>query len=260
MQEILRLRNHFAFILILFTTGCATAVTRTPQVGPQVHQGLLDRMGRFPSPVDLSPSTLRAMNHFKWPLRSMQVTSNFGQRGNTVHEGIDLRAMPGTPVYAVQAGKVLYANRKIRGYGNMIVLKHAGEISTIYAHNSKVLVRAGQAVKQGQIIAKSGNTGRSRGPHLHFEIRSGLGAIDPLQYIPRSYTAALPAAVVLPAAQPEVQSPLQASLRPPLHVRRHLPRHSAAHSKTYSKAHSKKAYSKAHSKVHPLTVAIADSR
>lgn len=177
-------------LLLLLTTGCATALKHTPQAVPQVHLGFLDRIHHFRRVVDLSPATLREMNHFKWPLHSMRITSVFGYRGRAYHEGVDLRALPGTAVYAVQAGKVLYANGKIRGYGKMIVLKHAGEISTIYAHNSKVLVHAGQSVKQGQIIARTGNTGHSRGPHLHFEVRSGLGAIDPLRYIPRSYTLA----------------------------------------------------------------------
>jgi murein DD-endopeptidase MepM/ murein hydrolase activator NlpD len=147
-------------------------------------------MSHLSSNTDLSPAALRAMNHFTSPLHSMQVTSSFGKRGNAYHEGVDLRALPGTPVYAVQAGKVLYANRRIRGYGNMIVLKHSSELSTIYAHNSKVLVRPGQIVKQGQIIARTGNTGRSHGPHLHFEIRSGLGAVDPIRYILKSYAMA----------------------------------------------------------------------
>jgi murein DD-endopeptidase MepM/ murein hydrolase activator NlpD len=187
-KNVFKVGRSVGFLLILCMTGCATGVTRTPQAVLQVHQGLLDRIGHGPNTPNLPPATLRAMNHFKCPLRSMQVTSNFGHRGRAYHEGVDLRASPGTPVYAVQAGKVLYANRKIRGYGNMIVLKHAGEVSTVYAHNSKVLVRKGQVVKQGQVIARSGNTGRSRGPHLHFEIRSGLGAIDPLLYISRAYS------------------------------------------------------------------------
>ncbi len=191
MKQILKAAGYLLFLfMILFSVGCASGVLRTPQPLSQGRLGLLDRIGRLPVHVELSPVTLLAIHEFKWPLRSMRVTSNFGLRGSAYHEGIDLRAMPGTPVLAAQAGKVLYANRRIRGYGNMIVLKHQGQISTIYAHNSKILVRRGQMVRQGQVIARTGNTGRSRGPHLHFEIRSGLGAIDPMRYLPNSYAVA----------------------------------------------------------------------
>jgi murein DD-endopeptidase MepM/ murein hydrolase activator NlpD len=130
------------------------------------------------------------LNHFGWPLRTMRVTSFFGSRGQRYHQGLDLRALPGTPVYAAQEGQVLYANHRIRGYGNLIVIRHDAGLSSIYAHNSKILVKAGQRVRQGQLIGRTGNSGRSRGPHLHFEVRSGLGAIDPIRYIPGSYTIA----------------------------------------------------------------------
>jgi murein DD-endopeptidase MepM/ murein hydrolase activator NlpD len=115
-----------------------------------------------------------------WPLRNVTVTSRFGKRQGEVHEGIDLKAAPGTPVYAAQSGWVVYAGSQIRGYGGLVVLRHGKRISTVYAHNSKLLVKEGQSVKQGQLIAYSGNTGRSTGPHLHFEVRVGLDAIDPL--------------------------------------------------------------------------------
>lgn len=133
---------------------------------------------------------------FKWPLRDVAVTSYFGKRGKKFHEGVDLRARIGTPVYAAQAGVVLYADSKIRGYGRMIVLKHDGQVATIYGHNSKLLVRRGDVVKQGQKIAISGNTGRSRGPHLHFEIRRGLSPVNPLSLLPRLAQKEQPAAVV----------------------------------------------------------------
>jgi murein DD-endopeptidase MepM/ murein hydrolase activator NlpD len=128
----------------------------------------------------------------KWPLQSVQVTSPFGKRGGDFHEGIDLRARIGTPVYAAQAGVVLYSNSKIRGYGKMIVIKHDGKVATIYAHNSKLLVRRGQHVKKGQKISISGNTGHSSGPHLHFEIRRGLYAVNPLEVLPRPEVAQAP--------------------------------------------------------------------
>ncbi len=122
----------------------------------------------------------------QWPLASVEVSSHFGQRGRSFHEGIDLRAKVGTEVRAAQAGRVLYASSKIRGYGKMIVIRHAGKLATIYAHNSTLLVKRGDYVHQGQEIARTGNTGHSTGPHLHFEVRRDVAALNPLQVLPHS--------------------------------------------------------------------------
>ena len=125
-----------------------------------------------------------ALSSLDWPLDSVEVTSTFGRRGRSFHEGIDLKAKQGTPVYAAQAGKVLYSGSKIRGYGRMVILRHNGAIATVYAHNSRLMVRKGEFVKKGQLIAMSGNTGHSSGPHLHFEVRRGYAAVDPLVEMP----------------------------------------------------------------------------
>jgi murein DD-endopeptidase MepM/ murein hydrolase activator NlpD len=117
---------------------------------------------------------------FRWPLSDVKVTSNFGHRSEGFHEGIDLRAPTGTPVFAAESGKVLYADRRIRGYGRMVVIQHPGRVATVYAHNSKVLVRKGQKVVKGQKIAFSGESGQTRGPHLHFEVRYGASPVDPV--------------------------------------------------------------------------------
>lgn len=121
---------------------------------------------------------------WRWPLTDVQVTSRFGQRGNEFHEGVDLRAKIGTPVYAVDGGKVIYSGSKIRGYGKMVVIRHDSGLSTVYAHNSKLLVKQGKKIKAGQKIAISGNTGRVRGAHVHFEVRQGVVALDPSELLP----------------------------------------------------------------------------
>jgi len=118
-----------------------------------------------------------------WPLKSVHVTSEFGVRNGEPHEGIDFRALSGTPVYASHDGTVLYSGSRIGGYGNLIVLKHPSGISTVYAHNSRLFVRKGHQVRRGQRIALSGTTGKSTGPHLHFEVRAGLKAVDPLRFM-----------------------------------------------------------------------------
>ena len=119
-----------------------------------------------------------------WPLKSVSVTSDFGVRKGQHHEGVDLKAASGTPVYSAGPGVVLYAGNRISGYGNMVIVGHDGDLSTIYAHNSRLHVKKGDRVKAGDRIALSGNTGHSSGPHLHFEVRSGLVALDPLKVMP----------------------------------------------------------------------------
>lgn len=110
--------------------------------------------------------------------------SPFGNRHGEMHEGLDLSAPTGTPVLAADDGKVVYADNAIRGYGNMIIIKHAGNISTVYAHNSKNLVKAGDMVKRGQKIAEVGATGRATGPHCHFEVRVEEKPVNPEYYLP----------------------------------------------------------------------------
>lgn len=121
---------------------------------------------------------------WRWPTNYVTVTSKFGTRKGEHHDGIDLRAKRGTKVHAAADGKVIYSGSKIRGYGRMIVIRHAGKLSTVYAHNSKLYAKAGQRVRRGQLIALSGNTGRSSGPHLHFEVREGVTAINPMILLP----------------------------------------------------------------------------
>jgi murein DD-endopeptidase MepM/ murein hydrolase activator NlpD len=122
---------------------------------------------------------------FSWPLASVAVGSLFGSRDGRLHEGIDLPAPVGTPVYAAGDGRVIYAGAGIRGYGNLIVVEHAGDLLTVYAHNSALLAREGDKVVTGQRIALVGQSGRASGPHLHFEVRAGQIPRDPMTYLPR---------------------------------------------------------------------------
>ena len=102
-----------------------------------------------------------------------------------MHDGIDIAAKAGTPIYAAAAGKVVYADSRLTGYGNLIIIRHSSDMFTAYAHNRNNLVVVGQMVKQGQHIANVGATGRASGPHLHFEVRRGERAVDPLAYLPK---------------------------------------------------------------------------
>jgi murein DD-endopeptidase MepM/ murein hydrolase activator NlpD len=123
---------------------------------------------------------------FRWPLDGARIGSPFGARDGHPHDGIDLPAPIGTPVHAAAAGQVVYAGDAIRGYGNLIVLQHDGDLMTVYAHNSVLLVRQGQRVGVGQPVALVGQSGRATGPHLHFEVREGQIPKDPMSYLPGS--------------------------------------------------------------------------
>jgi lipoprotein NlpD len=122
----------------------------------------------------------------QWPLTTVPVVigSPFGGRWGKPHEGVDLPAPVGTPVSAAADGKVVYAGNGIRGYGNLIVIKHAGDLLTAYAHNSLLLVSEGQPVRAGDRIALVGQSGHATGPHLHFEVRRGQIPRDPMSYLP----------------------------------------------------------------------------
>ena len=88
----------------------------------------------------------------------------------------------GTPIKASNAGMVIYSDNTIKGYGNLIILRHSEEFVTVYAHNQVNLVEEGTWVEKGQIIGKVGQTGRASGPHLHFEIRRNNKAVDPMLF------------------------------------------------------------------------------
>jgi len=121
---------------------------------------------------------------FGWPLRGT-ITSVFGSRGGRMHDGIDIGAKEGTPITAAADGEVVYSDHRLSGYGNLIILRHSGNVFTAYAHNQRNLVRKGERVKRGDTIARVGQTGRASGPHLHFEVRRGSTPVDPLAYLPR---------------------------------------------------------------------------
>ncbi|TVQ64959.1 MAG: M23 family metallopeptidase, partial [Spirulina sp. DLM2.Bin59] len=113
------------------------------------------------------------------------LTSGYGPRWGRMHRGIDIAAPTGTPIYAAAAGEVISAGWNNGGYGNWVRIRHADGSITLYAHHSRVLVRTGDRVEQGQKIALMGSTGFSTGPHLHFEVHpAGRGAVNPMAFLP----------------------------------------------------------------------------
>ncbi|MDY7015613.1 MAG: M23 family metallopeptidase, partial [Cyanobacteriota bacterium] len=111
--------------------------------------------------------------------------SGYGPRWGRMHRGIDVAGPTGTPIVAAAAGEVVTAGWNSGGFGNLVDIRHPDGSMTRYAHNSKVLVRKGQWVEQGERISLMGSTGYSTGPHLHFEVHpSGRGAVNPMAYLP----------------------------------------------------------------------------
>jgi lipoprotein NlpD len=133
----------------------------------------------------------RGAPSFAWPVQSGALSSEFGQRGQTFHDGIDVSAPVGTPVSAAADGEVIYSD-VLRGYGNVIIIRHGRGFVTVYAHNESNRVREGQRVQQGEVVATVGESGRTTGPNLHFEVRWNNVARDPLLFLPPTEQVALP--------------------------------------------------------------------
>ncbi len=124
--------------------------------------------------------TAPAGSGYIWPTSDRRINQYFGLR----HTGVDIAGKTGNPNYAARAGKVIKSQCGWNGgYGCYIIVDHGGGVTTLYAHNSKLLVSVGEDVEQGQVIGILGSTGRSTGPHLHFEVRVGGAKVNPLKYV-----------------------------------------------------------------------------
>ena len=124
-----------------------------------------------------------AMPSFRWPVRG-RIIAAFGPKPNGLqNDGINLAVPEGTPVKAAEDGVVAYAGNELKGYGNLVLIRHANGFVTAYANASEILVKRGETVKRGQVIAKSGETGNVTSPQLHFEIRKGATPVDPAHYL-----------------------------------------------------------------------------
>lgn len=129
--------------------------------------------------------TASAGAQFRWPAQG-RVISNFGDRvAGGANDGIDISVPVGTPVKASETGTVIYSGSELEDFGNLILLSHAGGWVSAYAHASTTLVRRGQKVSRGQVIAKSGRSGNATVPKLHFELRKNSNPVNPLQHLAR---------------------------------------------------------------------------
>ncbi len=120
---------------------------------------------------------------FRWPVRG-RVIAGFGPKPTgQQNDGINIAVPEGTPIKAAEDGVVAYSGNELKGYGNLVLVRHANGHVTAYAHASELLVKRGETVKRGQTIAKSGQTGNVSSPQLHFEIRKGATPVDPMQFL-----------------------------------------------------------------------------
>ncbi len=130
------------------------------------------------------PKTYLKSGEFLWPVpASNTLSSGFGHRWGRAHEGIDISSRVGSHIVAASEGVVVYSGNEIGGYGNITVIAHKNGFFTVYAHAKSNFTRQGQRVYRGQVIAQIGMTGRTTGPHLHFEIRKNGEAIDPTSFL-----------------------------------------------------------------------------
>jgi murein DD-endopeptidase MepM/ murein hydrolase activator NlpD len=147
-------------------------MTDTERMKAELKRGVIDKAAA-------------AQRGLIWPARGA-VVKRFGEKGNGVaYTGINIEVPVGTPVLATEDGIVLYAADGLRTYGQMVLLRHSNGMVSAYAHNSHLLVRKGEKVRKGQVVATSGQSGNAGSPQLHFELRRNAVALDPLRVLPK---------------------------------------------------------------------------
>jgi lipoprotein NlpD len=151
----------------------------TQPTAPPAANKPADAAASAPSSTTPATAASPTATGWRWPSNG-QVVSQFSEGGR---KGIAIAGAPGEAVYAAEAGKVVYAGNGLRGYGNLVIVKHDGDLLSAYAHNRSIMVKEGQLVKRGQQIAELGMTDADK-PMLHFEIRKAGKPVDPLGYLP----------------------------------------------------------------------------
>lgn len=141
------------------------------------------KVTQAPKPVRIPTPPPKSGSGFIWPVKG-PIISSFGAKPKGLkNDGVNIRAKRGTPVIAAENGVVAYAGNELRGFGNLLLIKHSGGWITAYAHNERLLVKRGQRLKRGQKIATVGSSGNVTSPQLHFEIRKGKTPRDPRRYL-----------------------------------------------------------------------------
>jgi murein DD-endopeptidase MepM/ murein hydrolase activator NlpD len=164
----------------------APPVTRVAAADNQQEARLAQAAPNADEPAIESPvkaEATGALPTFRWPVRGKVITAYGAKANGKSNDGINLAVPEGTPVKAADDGVVAYSGNELKGYGNLVLIRHANGYVTAYAHASELLVKRGDTIKRGQVIAKSGQSGEVQSPQLHFEIRKGSSPVDPLQFL-----------------------------------------------------------------------------
>lgn len=182
-------------LLGIFLSACVSHAPIPEASSPPLpsESGLVDRVneGLPPDPKKwVGQGKLPWGLAIRWPTAEPFLTEYFGwrkkgRRKERLHDGADLKAVKNAPIFAAGKGEVIYASRKIRSYGKMVVVDHGNAWSTVYAHLNDFKVKVGDHVEMGDLIGLAGKTGRASGPHLHFEIRLKSDPLDPLLFLPQ---------------------------------------------------------------------------
>ncbi|NQV46879.1 MAG: M23 family metallopeptidase [Rhodospirillaceae bacterium] len=137
-------------------------------------------------PSTVPPPPAASGKGFLWPVRG-KVLSSYGAKSKGLqNDGVNIAAPRGAPVMATENGVVAYAGNELRGFGNLLLIKHSGGWVSAYAHNEALLVKRGEKIRKGQAIAKVGSSGSVSSPQLHFELRRGKRAVNPLKHLPKA--------------------------------------------------------------------------
>jgi murein DD-endopeptidase MepM/ murein hydrolase activator NlpD len=147
----------------------ASATTTPDDIAPEAPAKAAEATGALPT--------------FRWPVRGRVVTGYGAKTNGKSNDGINVAVPEGTPIKAAEDGVVAYSGNELKGYGNLVLVRHSNGFVTAYAHASELMVKRGEAIKRGQVIAKSGQSGEVGSPQLHFEIRKGSSPVDPLQFL-----------------------------------------------------------------------------
>jgi len=163
------------------TVGAPPAQPQSARLAQATQQ--VEEKPAEPAVVVKPSETTSALPSFRWPVRGKVITSYGAKTNGKSNDGINVAVPEGTPVKAAEDGVVAYSGNELKGYGNLILVRHSNGYVTAYAHASELLVKRGDTIKRGQIIAKSGQSGEVGSPQLHFEIRKGSSPVDPLQFL-----------------------------------------------------------------------------
>jgi murein DD-endopeptidase MepM/ murein hydrolase activator NlpD len=161
----------------------APAPTQVAFTPPAASARMVTPASETPKAASATSEVTGAVPSFRWPVRG-RVIAGYGAKVNgTANDGINLAVPEGTSVKAAEDGVVAYAGNELKGYGNLVLVRHPNGYVTAYAHASEVMVKRGDQVKRGQVLARAGQTGNVTSPQLHFEVRKGSTPIDPTQYL-----------------------------------------------------------------------------